>query len=137
MILRRNPFLYCGEWQQRGQSEQTMYVVRGGRVVWTYSIPSEEELDDCTMLSNGNIVFSRRLGASEVTPDKRIVWNYVAPRSTEVHTAYPIGKDRVLLMHNGNPAKLLIVRKATGKIEKELVLPPVAAAFMASFATYA
>jgi Mala s 1-like protein len=119
----RHPFLYCGEWQQRGQSEQTIYLVRGGRVVWTYSIPSGEELDDCTMLSNGNIVFSRRLGASEVTPDKKIVWNYVAPPNTEVHSAYPIGKDCVLLMQNGNPAKLLIVRKATAKVEKELVLP--------------
>ena len=119
----RHPFLYCGEWQQRGKSEQTMYVVRGGKVVWTYSIPGREELGDCTMLSNGNILFSRRFGASEITPDKKIVWNYVAPPNTEIHTTYPMGKDRVLIMQNGNPAKLLVIVKATGAIEKELVLP--------------
>lgn len=121
--LAEHPFLYCGEWQQRGKSEQTMYLVRGGKVVWTYSIPSTEELGDCTLLSNGNILFSRRLGASEVTPDKKIVWNYNAPPNTEIHTAYPIGKDRVLLMQNGNPAKLLVINKKVAKPEKELVLP--------------
>ena len=120
--LAQHPFLYCGEWQQRGHSEQTMYVIRQGRVVWTYSIPAKEELGDCTMLSNGNIIFSRRLGASEVTPDKKIVWNYDAPPKTEIHTAYPLGKNRVLIMQNGNPAKLLVINKKTNKKEKELTL---------------
>ena len=117
--LAQHPFLYCGEWQQRGHSEQTMYVIRQGRVVWTYSIPAKEELGDCTMLSNGNIIFSRRLGASEVTPDKKIVWNYDAPPKTEIHTAYPLGKNRVLIMQNGNPAKLLVINKKTNKKESD------------------
>ena len=121
--LAQHPFLYCGEWQQRGHTEQTMYVVRGGKVVWTYAIPANEELGDCTMLSNGNIVFSRRLGASEVTPEKKIVWNYDAPPNTEIHTAYPLGSGRVLLMQNGDPAKLLVIEKKSGKVEKEIVLP--------------
>jgi hypothetical protein len=33
--LAQHPFLYCGEWQGRGKIDQTMYVVRGGKVVWT------------------------------------------------------------------------------------------------------
>jgi hypothetical protein len=78
------------------------------------------------MLSNGDIVFSRRTAASEVTPDKRIVWNYVAPAGTEIHTAYPIDNDHILVMQNGNPAKLLIIRKTfedpAGEIERELTM---------------
>jgi len=120
--LSQHPFLYCGEWQERGKSEQSMFIVRGGKVVWQYAIPANEELGDCTRLSNGNIVFSRRLGASEITPDKRIVWNYVAPPKTEIHTTYPIGLDKVLIMQNGNPAKLLVIVKKTGQVEKEMVL---------------
>jgi len=58
------------------------------------------------MLSNGNIVFSRQFGASEITRDKKIVWKYDAPPGTEIHTAYPIDAARVLIMQNGNPAKL-------------------------------
>ena len=120
--LAQHPFLYCGEWQASGKSEQSMFLVRDGKVVWTYSIPAREEFGYCTRLSNGNIVFSRRLGASEITPDKKIVWNYEAPPGTEIHTTYPVGLDRVLIMQNGNPAKLMLIQKASGKVEKELVL---------------
>ena len=121
--LAQHPFLYCGEWQGRSLENQVMYLVREGRVVWSYTNDRKGELGDCTMLSNGNIVFSRQYGASEITPGKKIVWDYNAPAGTEIHTAYPIGRDRVLIMQNGDPAKALIVDKATNKIEKELVLP--------------
>ncbi len=121
--LAQHPFLYCGEWQDRGHSDQVMYIVRGGKVEWTYAIPGREEYGDCTRLSNGNIVFSRRFSASEITPDKKIVWNYDAPPNTEIHTAYPLGNDRVLLMQNGDPAKLLVIEKKSNRIVKELVMP--------------
>jgi hypothetical protein len=121
--LAQHPFLYCGEWQDRGHSDQMMVIIRDGKVAWSYAIPGKEEYGDCSMLSNGNIVFSRRLSASEVTPDKRIVWHYEAPPKTEIHTTWPIGLDRVLIMQNGDPAKLLIIRKANNAIEKELTLP--------------
>jgi hypothetical protein len=120
--LAQHPFLYCGEWQNRSTSQQVMYVVREGKIVWSYTNPLKGELGDCTMLSNGNIVFSRQFGASEITPDKKIVWNYDGPQGTEIHTTYPVGKQRVLIMQNGNPAKLMLIEKATGKVEKELVL---------------
>jgi len=121
--LAQHPLLYCGEWQQRGKSEQVMYIVRDGKIVWTYSIPGREEYGDCTRLSNRNIIFSRRLSASEITPNKKIVWHYDAAPNTETHTAQPIGKDRVLIMQNGNPAKALLINKKSGKIEKEIILP--------------
>jgi hypothetical protein len=41
--LAQHPFLYCGEWQDKGESEQTMFILRGGKVVWQYSIPAKEE----------------------------------------------------------------------------------------------
>jgi hypothetical protein len=45
-----------------------MFIVRDGRVVWTYSIPLHtpdgvlQEWRDATLLSNGNILFSRKTG---------------------------------------------------------------------------
>jgi len=121
--LAQHPFLWCGEWDTR-KPVQTMYIVRNGKPVWSYSIPNEEELDDCTMLSSGNIVFARKgRGASEITPDKKIVWDYVAPPNAEVHSDHPIGKNRVLLMQNGSPAKVLLINKLTEKVEKEFVVP--------------
>jgi hypothetical protein len=120
--LAQHPFLYCGEWDTR-RPQQTMFIIRDGKVVWTYSISNKEELDDCTLMTNGNIVFTRRTGASEITRDKKIVWNYDAPEGTEVHAAQPIGKNKVLIMQNGNPAKLMLINKKRGKVEKEIVLP--------------
>ena len=119
--LAQHPFLYCGEWDYV-KPQQTIYLVRGGKVDWTYSISNKMELGDCWRLSNGNILFTRRAGASEVTPQKQIVWDYDAPPNTEIHSAQPIGKDRVLLMQNGVPAKLMLINIRTGKVEKELTL---------------
>jgi len=121
--LAQHPFLYCGEWQRRSISDQTMYIVRDGRIAWSYTNPDRGELGDCHRLQNGNILFSRQFGASEVTPDKRIVWNYDGPPGTEIHTTWPVDRDRVLIMQNGNPATLLIVNKRSNRVEHTLTLP--------------
>jgi hypothetical protein len=120
--LAQHPFLYCGEWQGRSLEKQTMYLVREGKVVWSYTNDRRGELGDCSRLSNGNILFSRQFGASEITPDKKIVWDYDGPAGAEIHTAYPVGEDKVLLMQNGDPAKALLISKRDRKVEKELVL---------------
>ena len=125
--LAQHPFLLTGEADSRNK-EQTLFVVRDGKVAWTYSVPlkttnGESELGDATMLSNGNIVFCRRIGASEVTPDKKIIWNMEAPKGTEIHSIQPIGLDRVLVTVNGHPPKLMLINTKTGATEKELTLP--------------
>ena len=126
--LAQHPFLYAGEWDYR-KPEQTMFLVREGQVVWTYSIPLKtpdgtlQEWGDATLLSNGNIVFSRKTGAGIVTPEKKLLWNYDAPKGTEIHVAQPLGLERVMLVQNGDPAKLMIVNITTGETEKELKLP--------------
>jgi hypothetical protein len=128
--LAQHPFLYCGEWNYI-KPQQTMYIIQDSKVAWSYDIPlnvvingkpNKEEYSDCTRLSNGNVLFSRRFGATEVTPDKKVVWNYDAPGQSEVHSVQAIGNDRVLIAQNGNPAKLLLIDKATNKIEKEIIL---------------
>jgi len=107
----QHPFLYAGEWDTRKPMEQSIFIVRDGKVVWQYSMPLRtetnriQEFDDATLLSNGNIIFSRMSGAGEVNPDKKLVWDYPAPPGTEVHSIQYAGKERVLIMQNGNPAK--------------------------------
>ena len=103
--------------------------MRDAKLVWSYDIPTKDaddtlqELGDATMLFNGNIVFCRKVGASEITPDKKIVWNLAAPKGKEIHSIQPIGFDRVLITQNGNPAKLMFINLITGNTEKELTLP--------------
>jgi hypothetical protein len=119
--LAQHPFLYCGG-PVPGAASPAIYIVRDGKVAWSYAVAAKEELDDCTMLSNGNIVFSRRWGASIVTPDKKIVWNYNAQPGTEIHTAYPIDRDRVLVMQNGDPAMLMVINILSGSTEQQVAL---------------
>jgi hypothetical protein len=130
--LAQHPFLYTGEWDFRGNRDQTIFVVRDGKVAWSYSIPINvtngtnvtlQELGDATMLSNGNIVFCRKVGASEIAPDKKIIWNMDAPMGTEIHSIQPVGLDRVLVTENGNPAKLMLINTKTGATEKEFTFP--------------
>ena len=62
-------------------------------------------------------------GAGMVSPDKKILWEYHAPPGTEVHSCQSIGKDRVLIMRNGNPAQAMIFNTATNTLEKTIPIP--------------
>jgi hypothetical protein len=116
--LAQHDFMYAGE-----SHERNIYIVRGGKIVWSYSDPAGKgEISDAVMLSNGNILFAHQFGVTEITPKKKVVWNYDAPAGHEVHTAVPIGKDRVLYIQNGDPALLRVVNIVTGATEKEITL---------------
>src|SRR5471030_1886206 len=107
--LKQHDFLYTGEYDYR-KPVQTIYLVRDGKVKWTYDIPFKdsvdtmEELGDAIMRPNGNIVFCRKVGATEVTPGKKIIWNVNAPPGTEIHAVQAIGLDRVMYVTSGVPA---------------------------------
>jgi hypothetical protein len=127
--LDHRSFLYVGEWDTRHPEAQKIFLVRSGKVVWDYSIPlhpapnANQEFDDITMLPDRNIVFARMSGAGIVTPDKKLIWEYVCAPGTETHSCSPIGKDSVLLVLNANPAKVLFINTKTNKILKEIIIP--------------
>jgi len=116
--LAQHDFLYAGE-----SHDRRIFIVRQGKIVWSYDDPAGKgEISDAVMLSNGNILFAHQYGVTEITPEKKVVWDYVAPAGHEVHTAVPIGKEHVLLIQNGDPAVLRVVNVTTGVIEKEITL---------------
>lgn len=127
--LNHRSFLYADEWDTRHPEAQKIFLVINGKLVWDYSIPlhptpdTNQEFDDITMLPNRNIVFARMSGAGIVTPDKKLIWEYVCAPGTETHSCSPIGKDSVLMVLNANPAKVLIINTNTNKILKEIIIP--------------
>jgi hypothetical protein len=74
------------------------------------------------LLSNRNVLFAHQFGITEITPDKKVVWNYDAPAGYEVHTAVPIGAERVLYIQNGDIAVARVVNILTNATEKEIKL---------------
>jgi len=120
--LYQHPMLLAGE------NYDKMFVVNDGKVIWSYSTGTSYEYDDVWMLSNGNILFSRMEYAEEITPDKKVVWRYdchkgAGAEHTEVHTCQPLGLDKVMIVLNGLPPKLLIINTRTGSVEVEHELP--------------
>jgi len=115
--IAQHPMLYAGE------GYNTLFLVNRGKVVWTYSTGRGGEIDDVWMLTNGDILFSRMSYVEEITPRKQVVWHYDAPPGTEIHTCQPVGLDKVMLVQNGLPPKLMVMNKKTGQVEVEHALP--------------
>jgi hypothetical protein len=116
--LAQHPMLYVGE------NCNKMFLVKDGKVIWTYSTGSGPEFDDVWMLSNGNILLSRMAYIAEITPDKKVVWRYdchvpKGTNHTEIHGCQPIGLDKVLFVENGLPPKLKVINIKTGAVEVE------------------
>jgi outer membrane protein assembly factor BamB len=117
--LAGHDFLYAGEAKARN-----IYLVKGGRVVWSYHDPEGKgEISDAVLLSNGNVLLAHQFAVKLVAPDKRVIWNYDAPKGTEIHTAQPIGKDHVVFVQNGNPAVVKVVNVVSNKTIKEFTIP--------------
>jgi outer membrane protein assembly factor BamB len=117
--IGQHPMLYAGE------GYNTIFLVNHGDVIWSYSTGRGGEIDDVWMLTNGHVLFSRMSYVEEVTPEKEVVWHYDAPPGTEVHTCQPIGLDKVMIVQNGLPPKLMIINKKTKAVEVEHTLPAV------------
>jgi hypothetical protein len=116
--LAEHDFFYAGE-----AKEERMFIVRKGEVVWSYTHPGRGEISDAVLLPGGNVLFAHQYGIAEVTADKKVAWSFAAPANTEIHTAQPLGANSVWFVQNGDPAKFIVVNKATGKTEREFVLP--------------
>jgi Mal s 1 allergenic protein-like len=129
--LAQHDFLYSGEWDTR-KPVQTMFLVKGGKVDWTYEIPIKDangnlsEYSDMHRLSNGDIVFAYKTGWRKITPKGETIYDYQCPKTeegwTECHSAQPIGQDKVLFMVNGVPAKLFLYNIKTRETEMEHVM---------------
>jgi len=117
--LEQHDFLYAGEAKAR-----EIYIVRRGRIVWSYLDPDGKgEISDAVLLSNGNVLFAHQFAVKLINPEKKVLWNYDAPRGCEIHTAQSIGTEHVIFIQNGPEPKVLVVNLASGKIVREFPVP--------------
>ena len=106
--MSEHPMLYVGEWCR------ALYVVDQGKVIWSYAAEGKGEFEDAWMLSNGNVLYARLTHVAMVSPEKKVLWRYDAPKGVEIATCQPIGTDKVMFVENGKPPRLVIVNITTG-----------------------
>ena len=117
--LSRHDFFYAGQSKQR-----RMFIVKDGNVAWSYKDNlGKGEISDAILLSDGNILVAHQYGIAEIDSNGNLVWNYEAPEGTEIHTIQPIGKDHVVFVQNGIPAKAIVMEIPDCNIVKEFELP--------------
>lgn len=116
--LEQHDFFYAGE-----AKAQDMYIIQKGKIAWDYHGTGKGEISDAILLPNGSILFAHQFGVTWIDADKKVLWNYDAPPQTEIHTAQPIGTDRVLFIRNGDPAMVFVANRVTGKMDLEFPLP--------------
>jgi len=116
--LAEHDFMYAGE-----SHDRRIFIVRQGKVVWSYDdAAGKGEISDAVMLSNGNVLFAHQYGVTEISADKKVIWNYEAPAGYEIDTAIPIGREHVLYIQNGDPAVVRIVNIPKNEVEREITL---------------
>jgi len=117
--IEQYDFFYAGE-----AKHQNMYIVRKGKIAWSYSdTAAKGEISDAILMSNGNVLFAHQFGVTLINADKKTLWHYDAPAGHEVHTAQPIGKDHVVIVQNGDTGKVIVMNIVTNTIEKEFAIP--------------
>ena len=117
--LNQFDFFYAGEAKWRN-----MYIVRDGKVAWSYiDTVGKGEISDAIVMRNGNVLFAHQFGVTLINRDKKILWKYNVPEGFETHTAQPIGKEHLIFVQNGNPAKVFVMNIKTDKVVNEFVLP--------------
>ena len=135
--LAQHDFLFTGEFDTR-KPVATISLIQGGKRTWMYQIPTKDEANgqlsefsDLHRLSNGDIVFAYKTGWRKIDQGGKTIYDFKCPQETlsngtkyyrECHTAQPIGKDKVMFMLNGCPAKLCLYNITAGKMEMEHVM---------------
>src|SRR6185436_5605015 len=92
-VFGSHPFLCCDY-----NGGKVAVVSADGKIEWEYPCKSPQ---DCWRLANGNYLLCFERGADEVTPAKKVIWEYKAPENTEVQACQPLPDGRVLVVECG------------------------------------
>ncbi len=117
--LDRHNFLYAGQ-----SKRMRMFIVKDGQVSWAYeNKQGRGEISDAVLMTDGHVLIAHQYGIAELTQDNQTVWSYAAPEGTEIHTIQPVGRNHVVFVQNGRPAKAVVMEIPSKKVVREFVLP--------------
>jgi len=117
--LGRHDFFYAGQSKQR-----RMFIVKDGKVEWSYADKlGKGEISDAILMSDGHFLVAHQYGIAEIDALGNTLWSYAAPEGTEIHTIQPVGREHVVFVQNGKPAKVVVMQIPALKVVREFVLP--------------
>jgi hypothetical protein len=117
--LEKFDFFYAGEAKQR-----RMFIIKKGKIAWSYvDTAGKGEISDAILMKNGNVLFAHQYGVTLLNERKEVLWHHEAPAGFEIHTAQLIGKDHVVFVQNGKPAKVCVMNIKTNRLVKEFAIP--------------
>ena len=117
--IGRHDFFYAGQSKLR-----RMFIVKDGKVAWEYNDQlGRGEISDAILMSDSHILVAHQYGIAEVTQDQQTVWHYAAQEGTEIHTIQPVGRNHVVFVQNGKPAKVVVMEIPSTHIVREFPLP--------------
>jgi len=90
-----------------------------GEVTWSYAAGG---VHDIWQLKNGNVLFAGpNTGVQEVSPDKKVVWQYKSKRGERVFGCQPLPNGGVMVSLGGKPNKIIEVNR-DGAVTKTIEL---------------
>ena len=96
--------------------QRTMEVDEKDQVIWEYKGGSKE----ASKLASGNYLIAYKDNVVEVTPDKKIVWEYKRTANSEIMSTQRLDNGMTLVTEQGNSPRLVEVDK-NGEVK--LVIP--------------
>ena len=112
-------FFYAGQSKSR-----RMFIVKKGKVVWNYDDPAGKgEISDAILMKDGHVLMAQQYSIREIDKKKNVVWEMEAPAGTEIHTIQPVGRNHVVYVRNGHPAKVIVAKIPEMTTVREFDLP--------------
>lgn len=88
-------------------------------IVWTHDLGPAEENNAVAAAPNGHILYSYKNGAKLIDLNHNVLWDYPAPKGTELFTATNLPGGGFLLGYCGHPARLIELN-AKGAVKNEV-----------------
>ena len=113
LLGETHPFLCCDY-----NDGTVKLVATDGRIEWSHPCKAPQ---DCWRLPNGHILLCHVAGVTEVTLEHQVIWEYHAPKESEVHSCQPLPNGRTLVVEGGTQRILELDSK--GNIAATIPLP--------------
>ncbi|MCG8476449.1 MAG: arylsulfotransferase family protein [Cytophagales bacterium] len=78
-----------------------------GKILWEHPLEKHQECNAVASLGDGKVLYSFKQGAKAVDSQHNVLWQYDAPKGTELQSVELLPNGNYLLGQCGNPAKIL------------------------------